>query len=103
MLLLATPSLLLLLLARSSGASERVWLLVDPAVVADGGASSTAGWQLELPAPVKEPNNPLLVEDKLWDVRWDNTYPTTRYDADAKLYKMCEWTVPLLPRQLSAD
>ncbi len=97
MFLSATPSLLLLLLARSSGASERVWLLVDPVVVADGGASSnSAGWQVELPAPIKEPENPLLVEDKLWDVRWDNTYPTTRYDADAKLYKMCEWTVLLL-------
>ena len=66
-------------------------------MVADGGASSSsAGWQVELPAPIKEPENPLLVEDKLWDVRWDNTYPTTRYDADAKLYKMCEWTVLLL-------
>lgn len=80
--------LLLLPLARPSGASEQVWLLVDPAVVADAGASN--GWQVELPAPIKEPTNPLLVEDKLWDVRWDNTYPTARYDADAKLYKMCE-------------
>lgn len=89
LLRIAIPALFLLLLAHPSGASERVWLLVDPAVVADGGASSS-GWQLELPTPIKESANPLLVEDKLWDVRWDNTYPTTRYDTDAKLYKMCE-------------
>jgi hypothetical protein len=38
--------------------------------------------------PAKEPSNPLLVEDKLWDVRWDNTYPTTRYDLATKTYKM---------------
>ena len=23
---------------------------------------------------VKDPHNPLLVEDRLYDVRWDNTY-----------------------------
>ena len=88
LLRVAIPALVLSL-AHPSGASERVWLLVDPAVVDDSGASSS-GWQLELPTPIKEPANPLLVEDKLWDVRWDNTYPTTRYDPDAKLYKMCE-------------
>ena len=34
-----------------------------------------------MPGPVtKEAKNPLLVEDQAWDVRWDNTYITARYD-----------------------
>ena len=28
----------------------------------------------------QDPANPLLVEDQLWDVRWDNTYITSMYD-----------------------
>jgi hypothetical protein len=55
---------------------EKVFLLVDPSVVAQRPAGVDA-----IPGPVtKDPHNPLLREDRIWDVRWDNTYITARYD-----------------------
>jgi len=30
--------------------------------------------------PNKDERNPLLIEDQIWDVRWDNTYITARFD-----------------------
>ena len=52
------------------------YLFVDRGVIADRPAGTEA-----LPGPVtKESKNPLLIEDKVWDVRWDNTYITARYD-----------------------
>jgi hypothetical protein len=73
----------------SSALTEQVWLLVDPLVTPSAAAAVDAGWwEVVLPTPKKEASNPLLVEDQLWDLRWDNTYPTTRFDAEAGLYKV---------------
>ena len=38
--------------------------------------------------PRKEPRNPLLIEDELWDMRWDNTYPTVRWDPEQRVFRM---------------
>ena len=46
------------------------------------------GWTVHVPAVAKEPSNPLLVEDRLWDVRWDNTYPTARWDPAGRVFRM---------------
>ena len=70
----------------STVARDHVFLLVDPTVVSDRGDS----WEVVINQPIKEPSSPLLVEDKLWDVRWDNTYPTARYDPETKKYRI--WT-----------
>lgn len=54
-----------------------VFLFIDPLVIAQRPPEVEA-----VPGPVtKDPNNPLLKEDKIWDVRWDNACPTARYDA----------------------
>ena len=55
-------------------------LLIDPRVVNLTG--QTTPWGTALGPVTKDAANPLLVEDKLWDVRWDNTYITARWDAE---------------------
>lgn len=56
-----------------------VFLFIDPGVVSF--AQRPAGAEA-VPGPVtKDARNPLIVEDKIWDVRWDNTYITARYDS----------------------
>jgi hypothetical protein len=53
---------------------------VDPATIS--GFSTTVG-------PVtKDAANPLLVEDRLYDVRWDNTYITSMYDSITGKYRL---------------
>jgi len=42
----------------------------------------------------KEPRNPLFVEDKPWEVRFDNLYPNILYDEDERLYKC--WYSPFI-------
>eukprot|EP01079_Euglenida_sp_SAG-EU17-18_P002935 gene2935-3513_t len=65
--------------------AEQVFLLIDPLVVPH---ERRGGWLVEVSPPVKEPTNPLLREDMLWDDRWDNTYPTARYDPESGKYRM---------------
>ena len=54
-------------------------LFTDPRLV-DPTAAAAAGFATAVGPVTKDPHNPLLVEDRLWDVRWDNTYITSRYD-----------------------
>jgi hypothetical protein len=62
-----------------------VFLFVDPGVVAEPRPAGVVA----VPGPVeKDPRNPLLVEDKIWDVRWDNTYITARYDRQLNKTRM---------------
>lgn len=42
----------------------------------------------------KHPANPLLVEDKPWEPRFDNMYPNVIYDDEEKLYKW--WYCPFI-------
>ena len=67
------------------GGQAQVFLLVDPLVVPH---ENRKGWGVHIAQPVKEPSNPLLVEDRMYDVRWDNVYPTVRFDPATKKYRM---------------
>ena len=70
--------------AAGSGSPTRgsVRLFVDPRVAdtSASGLNAAGGWVPVIGPVTKDPANPLLVEDKLWDVRWDNTYITSMYD-----------------------
>ena len=47
----------------------------------------------------KSTGNPLLKEDRPWEVRFDNVYPNVLYDAEAKLYKC--WYSPFIVDDLT--
>ena len=51
---------------------QQVFLLIDPLVVDP--VSHKDGWETKVIQPVKEVKNPLLQEDKMWDVRWDSAH-----------------------------
>ena len=68
--------------------AEQVFLFGDPEVVPE--AEREASWAVHIPPPAKEPSNPLLREGRHWDTHWENTYPTTRFDAVTKQWKMYE-------------
>lgn len=42
----------------------------------------------------KDPHNPLFVEDRLWEVRFDNLYANVRYDERERLYRC--WYNPFI-------
>ena len=64
---------------------ERVYLFVDPDVVH---STSSSNWSTVVPPAEKEPRSPLMEEREIWEVRWDNTYPTTRWDAAMGKFRM---------------
>ncbi|MCE5279933.1 MAG: hypothetical protein ABFD92_16405 [Planctomycetaceae bacterium] len=61
-------------------------LLLDNRVV-----QSTRGVRLAVGRPVKHAGNPLFVQDKPWEPRFDNGYPNIFYDQQERLYK-CWYT-----------
>lgn len=71
--------------AYSADGEDAVRLFVDPRVVAQ---QQQQDWTPVVGPVAKSPENPLLVEDRLWDVRWDNTYITARYDKEANKFRM---------------
>ena len=83
--------LLLSCLALIAGASDRedaselaIRLFVDPRVA----SQHQPHWSPVVGPVAKSPHNPLLIEDRLWDVRWDNTYITARYDHATDRFRM---------------
>jgi hypothetical protein len=54
----------------------------------------TENVRLKLGSVVKESQNPLLVEDKPWEIRFDNMYPNVTYDTDDQIFKM--WYDPFI-------
>ena len=60
--------------------------MVDPAVpvVPHRGRGL---WEALVPPATKHSENPLMKEDRIWDVRWDDAQPTTN-DAEAKVFRM---------------
>ena len=66
---------------------ECAFLAVDPGVISMD-ARESAGWTVVVPPAAKHPSNPLMREDKVWEVRWDNTYPTTRWDEAKQKFRM---------------
>jgi CubicO group peptidase (beta-lactamase class C family) len=49
----------------------------------------------------KCPDNPLFVEDKSWEPRYDNMYPNVIYDEEDKLYKC--WYCPFIIDQRTTE
>lgn len=71
-------------------------LLLDPRVVAQIDNA------ILVPGPVhKCSHNPLLVEDRPWEVRFDNLYPNIVYDPTDRLYKV--WYNPFIVDGAVAD
>ena len=63
-------------------------LFTDPRLVDLGKQDPAMGWRVVLGPVTKDKNNPLLVEDQLWDVRWDNTYITSQYNLESKKFRL---------------
>jgi hypothetical protein len=84
--MLAAQQLFLLVATTAVAAEDRapVFLFVDP----QAAPGDRAGWEPVVPAAQKEPSNPLMEERQIWEVRWDNTYATTRWDEDMKKFRM---------------
>ena len=74
---------------------QRKHLALDPRVVADRGETRL------LPGRVaKEPRNPLFVEDRPWEVRFDNLYANVLFDEEERLYKC--WYNPFIVDEVTA-
>jgi hypothetical protein len=58
------------------------YLLLDDRIIA-----KTENAKLALGTVKKHPANPLFIEDKPWEMRFDNLYGNVIYDKDEKLYK----------------
>ena len=69
----------------AEAASEAVFLFVDPGVVSHAKRDE---WKVFVPPATKENANPLMHEGEVWEVRWDNTYATTTWDAARKVFRM---------------
>ncbi len=94
---LPTALLLLLLVAAVPAlpAGER-HLLLDSRVIA-----STENARLVPGTVVKHPANPLMKEDRPWEVRFDNLYANLTYDAQQQLYRC--WYSPFIVDPAVAD
>ena len=78
---------LLALAGASRAVAEQVFMAVDSGVVAEA-ERSAGGWTAVVPPAEKEPKSPLMAEKEIWEVRWDNTYPTTRWDEAMGRFRM---------------
>lgn len=65
------------------------YLLLDSRIIA-----STEGTHLVLGTIEKDQRNPLFVEDKPWEPRFDNLYPNIIFDGQEELYKC--WYNPFI-------
>ena len=87
--MVALVALSALLLQKAAHASlpsplrQQVLLFVDPDVVA-----CSDGWDAVVPPAQKDPASPMMTEKEIWEVRWDNTYPTTRWDETMGKFRM---------------
>lgn len=74
-------------LAQRETASK--YLLLDSRLI-----EKASGVHLVLGEVCKEPRNPLMVEDKPWEVRFDNLYANVCYDPDERVFKC--WYSPFI-------
>ncbi len=72
------------------------YLLLDSRVVA-----SSENVKLALGRVEKEPANPLFVEDKPWEVRFDNLYANVLYDGEKRVYRA--WYCPFILDEVTAN
>ena len=62
---------------------------------------STKNAKLTIGEVRKEKSNPLFVEDRTWEPRYDNMYPNVIYDEEENLYKC--WYCPFIVDQRTTD
>lgn len=65
------------------------YLVLDSRII-----ESTDNAKITITAAEKDKNNPLFVEDKPWEIRFDNLYPNVMYDQEDQLYKC--WYSPFI-------
>ena len=65
------------------------FLLLDNRII-----EKTVNVKLEVGKVVKHPNNPLFVEEKEWEMRFDNLYGNVIFDKDEEIYKL--WYSPFI-------
>ena len=83
--MLLLPGLLAAASAAAAVPPPRVRLFTDPRLA---NLSAASGWAVAVGPVSKDAANPLLAEDKIWDVRWDNTYITARHDSATGKFRM---------------
>ena len=77
--------------AQNSGSFEktRKYLLLDDRLI-----ESTKNAKLEVGTVEKHKSNPLFIEDKQWEMRFDNLYGNVIYDIEEEVYKI--WYSPFI-------
>ncbi len=65
------------------------YLLLDNRII-----ESTENARIEVGIVEKHKSNPLFIEDKPWEMRFDNLYGNVIYDTEEKVYKI--WYSPLI-------
>ena len=65
------------------------FLLLDNRII-----EKTENVKLEVGKVYKHPNNPLFVEEKEWEMRFDNLYGNVIFDKDEEIYKL--WYSPFI-------
>ncbi len=74
---------------RAETPARKRFLLLDSRIVAE-----TTNAKLTLGTVKKDPRNPLFIEDKPWEPRFDNLYANILFDEEDKLYKC--WYSPFI-------
>ena len=72
------------------------YLVLDSRII-----ESTKNAELTLGEVRKEKSNPLFVEDRPWEPRYDNMYPNVIYDEEENLYKC--WYCPFIVDQRTTE
>ena len=72
------------------------YLVLDSRII-----ESTKNAKLTLGEVRKEKSNPLFVEDRPWEPRYDNMYPNVIYDEEENLYKC--WYCPFIVDQRTTE
>ncbi|NIA14775.1 MAG: hypothetical protein GWP08_11925 [Nitrospiraceae bacterium] len=72
------------------------YLLLDSRVI-----ERTSGAHLVLGQVEKDSRNPLFVEDKYWEVRFDNLYANVYYDEGAQIYRA--WYSPFIMDEATSN
>ena len=72
------------------------YLLLDSRII-----DNTENAELTLGIVKKDPRNPLFMEDKPWEPRFDNLYANVLYDEDENLYKC--WYSPFIIDESTAN
>lgn len=81
--------------SKSTSGSKR-YLLVDRRLIAN-----TQNLKFTVRPGEKSSSNPLFVEDRPWEVRYDNMYPNVDYDADRRLFRC--WYSPFIVDDVTSN